>query len=474
MGSSILLFVCTIPITKMLDLRTLVIALTITYTLQTIIFLLMTVINNLYRGMRLWAYGSFCLAISFISIYLRGFGSLDTVLILVSNILSVTAVLLFFFGTKRLLNLPLKRFWSLFFLGIFTILIMYYSFIFDQLNQRTILLSVTMALLLIRISGLLMVNHRKSYRSSAWMLSSFFMIVGVFFAFRAVHTVVHPIEGNNFFEYSSIQALTLLFSLCFGIICTQGVILLVNQKLQGELTEKTEKLESTNNEKDIFFSVLAHDLRGPLTTIMGMVDLMADKNSKLGEKLMQEMASAMMGSVHSTNILLDNLLDWANLQRGLKAIHQINTTYGELIAPEMPTLLVQAENKNITIIDDIPESTPLKADPILVQSVFRNLITNAIKFTPTNGTIRLISNISDDGRLVFSIVDSGIGMDNQLLKHLFEFGPRSQRPGTNGESSNGLGLMICKEFVEKHGGRIWVESVVNKGSTFSFCLEPTL
>jgi signal transduction histidine kinase len=242
--------------------------------------------------------------------------------------------------------------------------------------------------------------------------------------------------------------------------------------LQGELTENTEKLESTNKEKDKFFSVLAHDLRGPLTAIMGMVDLMADKETKLGEKLMQEMASAMKVSVHSTNILLDNLLDWASLQRGLKAVHPKNTTYGELMALEMPTLIVQAANKNITIIDDIPEITPLKADPILVQSVFRNLITNAIKFTPTNGTIRLTSYISDDGRLIFSIVDSGIGMDNQLLKHIFEFGPRSQRPGTDGESSNGMGLMICKEFVEKHGGRIWVESVVNKGSTFSFCLEP--
>jgi len=472
LGYTILLIVCITPFTEMLDLRTLVIALTITFTLQAIIFLLMTVLNNWYRGMRLWAYGSFCLAMSFISIYLRSFGGLDAVLIIVSNLTSISAALLFYVGTKRLLNIPFKLFWPLLFLGVFTIIITYYTFFFEQLNVRTIVFSVTMALILLRISMILMVNRRKSYRSSAWVLSSFFIIFGIFFVFRAVYTVIHPIAENNIFGYNTIQVLTLLFSLFFGIICTQGIILLVNQKLQGELTEKTEKLESTNNEKDKFFSVLAHDLRGPLTAIMGMVDLMADKETKLGEKLMQEMASTMKESVHSTNILLDNLLDWASLQRGLKAIHQKNTTYGELMALEMPTLIVQAANKNITIIDDIPEITPLKADPILVQSVFRNLITNAIKFTPTNGTIRLTSYISDDGRLIFSIVDSGIGMDNQLLKHLFEFGPRSQRPGTDGESSNGMGLMICKEFVEKHGGRIWVESVVNKGSTFSFCLEP--
>jgi signal transduction histidine kinase len=205
---------------------------------------------------------------------------------------------------------------------------------------------------------------------------------------------------------------------------------------------------------------------------MGMVDFMADKRSGLNEAVMQEMAEAMKKSVHSTNILMDNLLDWATLQRGLKEIQKVQLTYGELINPVMPTLTIQAESKKITIVDDIPAATPLFADPKMVQSIFRNLLANALKFTPANGRVQLLSNVDKDGCLVFSVKDNGIGMEKEVLDNLFQINALSRRTGTDGEKSTGLGLMLCKEFVEKHGGAIWVESEPGVGSTFSFRLEP--
>ncbi len=457
----------------MLDIRTLVIALTITFMLQAILFMLMTLFINAYKGLRLWAYGCFCLALNFIFIYLRSNTLWMNWMILGSNCISITALLFFYYGTKQFLNLPIKLFWPILFSISYVLAIGYFIFITDSLSIRIILFSLMMGIILLRNAQILLRFRLEAFKSSAMMLAILFILLGFLLLIRAVYTIFLPMESDDFFTNTIMQSITMLLSLCLGVVWTQGVILLVNQKLQGELTMKSVELESTNLEKDRYFSVLAHDLRGPMTAIMGMVDLLADEKSKLGEKQMQEMAAAMMKSVHSTNILLDNLLDWASLQRGLKPIHHEQTTYGELMNAVMPALLIQAESKKITIIDDIPPSTPITADTKMVQSVFRNLIANAIKFSPVEGTIRLLSGVSDHGNITFSIADNGIGMDQKMMESLFALGPHNRRLGTVGENSTGLGLMICKEFVEKHGGKIWVESEVGKGSTFSFCLDPS-
>ena len=456
----------------MLDLRTLVIALTITFTLQAILFLLMTLFINAYKGMRLWAYGCFCLALNFIFIYLRGHDSYANWMILGSNMVAISALLCFYYGTKQFLKLPIKVFWPLILSASYVVTIAYFTFVTNLLNIRIILFSVMMGLILLRNAQILIQFSGRTFKSSAMMLAILFLLLGLLMLIRSIHTIFFPIASNEFFTNTLMQSMTMLFSLCLGVVWTQGVILLVNQKLQGELTQKTEELVTTDQEKDKFFSVLAHDLRGPLTTIMGMVDLLADEKSELGEKLMQEMAFAMKKSVHSTNILLDNLLDWASLQRGLKIAQYEQTTFGEMMANVMPAILAQAKSKNITIIDDIPATTPLTADTKMIQSILRNLLANAIKFTPANGTIRLFSGTSENGCLIFSVEDNGIGMDQKMIENLFTQGSQNSRLGTGGENSTGLGLIICKEFVEKHNGKIWVESEVGKGSTFSFCLEP--
>lgn len=456
----------------MLDLRTLVIALIITFTLQAVLFILMTLFISAYKGLRLWAIGCLLLALNFISIYLRGVPYHPEWMIMGSNVVSLAALLCFYYGTKFFLKLPVQLIKPLVFSTAYVLCIAYYIFVDDQLNIRIILFSIMMGLILLRNAQILIQHRSDTFKASAMILSGLFILLGLLMLTRAIYAYFNPIASNDFFNDGLMQSATMLFSLCLGVVWTQGVILLVNQKMHGELKLKTEELEATNNEKDKFFSILAHDLRGPLTTIMGLVDLMADEKAALGEKLMQEMAMAMKKTVHSTNILLDNLLDWASLQRGLKAFVQEQTTYGELIATMMPPLLIQAAGKNICIVDEIPETMPLKADVKMIQSVFRNLLANAIKFTPANGTIRLSCSMSEDGKFVFSVTDSGIGMDAKFMESLFDIGLHNMRKGTSGENSTGLGLMICKEFVDKHGGRIWAESEVGKGSTFSFCLEP--
>lgn len=456
----------------MLDSYTLVIALASTFSLQALLFLLMTFFMKAYHGLRYWAYGCLGLTLNLISLYLRSKGLNEAVSIMASNFLSVSSLLFFYYGTKQIIGLDFKPKWGIISTIVFMLTMAYFTFIENHLNERIVLYSIMMSIIMILNSILLIRSHHKTFRISAIILATLFLLIGGFFMARAVYSIFLPVPDNNFFTNTGIQPLTLLISLCLGILWTEGIILMINQKLLGDLTKKTKELESTNSEKDKFFSILAHDLRGPLSSIMGMVELMADKKSDLSLELYQEMAAAMKHSVNSTSILVDNLLDWASLQRGLNVIQKVQTTYGDLMCSVLPTLQIQADSKKILIDDDIPAATPLVADVKMVQSIFRNLIANAIKFTPANGTIILSSSIDEYGRLVFSICDNGIGMDQDVYDNLFLINPQGRRTGTNGEKSTGLGLMICKEFIEKHGGEIRAESQEGKGSTFSFCLEP--
>jgi signal transduction histidine kinase len=455
----------------MLDSLTLVIALCVAFTLEAILFLLMTIFVKAYKGMRYWALGCTAMAMNFIVIYLRSIGMNEVWSILSANLFSVVSLLCFLYGSKHIMEIPYRLSKGLLAIVLFMGAISYYTFVIDSLNARIIIYSIMMVIILYLNAGILIKYNKDTFKWSAVILASLFFLIGTYFLIRAFVHIIHPVPDNNFFTNHGVQPLTLLVGLCLGTLWTQGVILLVNQKLLGALTGKTRELEANNAEKDKFFSILAHDLRGPLTTIMGMVDLLADKHSGLGEAVMQDMAEAMKKSVHSTNILMDNLLDWATLQRGLKEIQKVQITFGDLITPVMPTLTIQAESKKITIVDDIPAATPLFADPKMVQSIFRNLLANALKFTPANGRVQLLSNVDKDGCLVFSVKDNGIGMEKEVLDNLFQINALSRRTGTDGEKSTGLGLMLCKEFVEKHGGTIWVESEPGVGSTFSFRLE---
>lgn len=456
----------------MLDFFTLTVSLTLAFSLQAILFLFMTFFIKAYKGMRFWAYGCFGLALNFIAIYFRTIGDYEYVTIFLSNFFTIVSMFAFYYGSKQLFALPYNIKFGIITTCLYMLIIAFFTFVIDHLNVRILLYSAVLASLLFLNGSILLRHHQPFFNFSAKIVASLFILVGLFFVIRFVFHLLYPANVNSFVSNEGIQTMTLLVCLSLGILWTESIILMFNQKLQGELSIKSEELEATNMEKDKFFTILAHDLRGPLTTIMGMVDLMADKKSDLDASVMQEMAEAMKKSIHSTNILMDNLLDWASLQRGLNEIQKVQTTYGELMESVMPLLVVQAEIKKIAIEDNIPAGTPLYADPKMIQSILRNLLANALKFTPVNGKVQLISSVNKDGSLVFSVKDNGIGMDVDIRNNLFQINPLSRRTGTEGEKSTGLGLMICKEFVEKHGGRIWVDSQPGQGSTFSFCLEP--
>ena len=237
-----------------------------------------------------------------------------------------------------------------------------------------------------------------------------------------------------------------------------------------EIKHKTEELILANAEKDKFFSIIAHDLRGPFHGFMGLTQIMAENITSMTMDDLQELASIMKQSAANLFRLLGNLLEWSSMQRGITHFNPDSF----LLQPKISGILALAQEaanrKLITISYDIPSDLSVYTDNNMLEGILRNLVTNAVKYTPRGGSIVISANTLPDRSVGISVKDMGIGMDKNLIDTIFVLGVNTSREGTEGEPSTGLGLIICKDFVEKHGGRLWVESEEGKGSTFHFTL----
>lgn len=246
----------------------------------------------------------------------------------------------------------------------------------------------------------------------------------------------------------------------------------ISEKKQAEemIKLKNEELQNINSEKDKFFSIIAHDLRSPFNSFLGLTQIMADDLPNLSLNEIQTMASSMSKSATNLYSLLENLLQWARIQQGAipftPEIVQLKPLIDECIAITLET----AKNKGIDISYNIQENTAVFVDSNMLQTVIRNLVSNAIKFTCKGGKISVSAKTGDNNSIEISVRDTGIGMSREMVDNLFRPDVKTSRKGTENEPSTGLGLILCKEFVEKHGGQIWAESEVGKGSTFYFTI----
>lgn len=241
---------------------------------------------------------------------------------------------------------------------------------------------------------------------------------------------------------------------------------LMEEKLNLQFIE----LQKVNAEKDKFFSIIAHDLRNPFVSFLGFTELMADQFDTFSLEEIREMANELKSSANNLYTLLENLLEWSRIQRGMVGVNSESLVLLPKIKGILQPVFESANKKNIEIIIDVSDELIIQADLNMLGSTIRNLTTNAVKFTPTDGKITITASLTTDHSVRFSVQDSGIGMNQILLDKLFKMNEHTSRPGTNGEPSTGLGLLLCKDFVEKQGGKIWVESEVGKGSTFSFTI----
>nr|WP_315150059.1 tetratricopeptide repeat-containing sensor histidine kinase [uncultured Flavobacterium sp.] len=238
------------------------------------------------------------------------------------------------------------------------------------------------------------------------------------------------------------------------------------------LIDKNKEISSINKQKDKFFSIIAHDLRGPFSGFLGLTELLAEDIESMDKEEIQFAAVNMKSSAHNLNRLLDNLLEWSRMEQGLVPFSPKKHNLLKAVKESTATLQDTADKKNIFIETVINESLEIYADHHILQSVIRNILSNAIKFTPREGTIKIQGKQEAYGTMI-SISDTGIGMDAKMLENIFQLDVKNNRKGTEDEPSSGLGLILCKEFIEKHGGQIWIESTEEKGSTVNFSIPKT-
>lgn len=239
------------------------------------------------------------------------------------------------------------------------------------------------------------------------------------------------------------------------------------RKAEQELKESEQEFRQLNATKDKLFSIIAHDLRSPFNTILGFSHLLLKNIRKYEVEKTEEFLEAIDSSAQNTLALLDNLLNWAKNQTGQTVFHPDNLKLQDVIQEVLAELKSSALIKNISLNLFLPGDIIIHADHNMLKTILRNLISNAIKFTGSGGKIN-ISAISGSGQVEITISDNGRGIGKAEINDLFTIETKVTAAGNKQVKGSGLGLVICREFVEKHGGKIWVESEVKKGSKFKF------
>jgi PAS domain S-box-containing protein len=238
---------------------------------------------------------------------------------------------------------------------------------------------------------------------------------------------------------------------------------------EKKLMENEIRLQELVATKDKFFSIIAHDLRSPFNSIMGLCDLLIRQTRQKDYEGIEKYAEIIQTSAQLSMDLLVNLLDWARTQTGKM---EFNPEYFEAVALiQEVTKLAEgpAQQKSISILHRLPHNLPVFADKPMLNTILRNLLSNAIKFSHLKGKIFVSAKLADN-KLTVSVADEGIGISANEKNQLFRIAESHSSLGTQKEMGTGLGLILCSEFIKKHNGEIWVESGEGKGSNFFFSI----
>lgn len=237
----------------------------------------------------------------------------------------------------------------------------------------------------------------------------------------------------------------------------------------GQLNEANERLKELNATKDRFFSIIAHDLRSPFNAIVGLSSLLVEQVRQKDYDSLDQYAAIIEESSQQAMALLLNLLEWSRVQTGKMNFSPVRLDLVKEVDDAVSLAQETARLKTIVIERELPEHAFFFADRAMLGTVLRNLISNAIKFTRHGGRIVVAAKLETDGWQV-SVSDNGVGMSNEVMEKLFRIDQNHSTAGTDNENGTGLGLILCHEFIARHGGNIRVESEVDRGSKFTFTL----
>ena len=235
------------------------------------------------------------------------------------------------------------------------------------------------------------------------------------------------------------------------------------------LSENYKKIKRMNQTKNKFFSIISHDVKSPLNSLLSFTQLISNHVNHLSREEIRKMACDLGESVKNVNALLENLLEWSNTQSDVLDFTPESINLTTILETNKELLEDQARKKHITIENKVIEDLMIKAHYHSLCAVVRNLISNAIKFTYEHGKITLDA-IKEKDAIVVSVADTGVGISQEVLENIFQLKVQHITEGTANEKGTGLGLKLCQELIEKMKGQIWVESEIGKGSIFRFSI----
>jgi len=278
----------------------------------------------------------------------------------------------------------------------------------------------------------------------------------------------------------NVSSIILIVGISISLLLTIITWLLVNKRIRAIIADterkreeliiqqQNDQLQELNATKDKFFSIIAHDLRSPFQGFLSMTEMMVENVDDFSKEELVKYLGELNKSTKNLYKLLQNLLDWAQLKKGSFDFVPKEFSLSATVSANIEQINKRAIQKGITIITEVAEDQKVFVDERMFNSILGNLLSNAVKFTKRDGKIVIKAKTIDNGMIEITIEDTGVGMSERVVNKLFKIDEKVGQKGTDGELSTSLGLLLCKEFVEKHGGKIWVESEEGKGSIFYF------
>lgn len=311
-----------------------------------------------------------------------------------------------------------------------------------------------------------------------YVAASLDLIIAVLFIIRGSCALFNR-ENASLYNQNTSQVLTYIGF--FMITYTWPIIFLflLKEKDEYQLLENRQKIEKDNlvlkelsASKDKLFSIIGHDLRSPFTSILGFTEIIHEKSKSIDNKEIEEYSSIVYNSAQQSLNLLNNLLQWTKLQSNRIVLKPEMINFNKTIHSILNLLEASFESKELTVIKLVKPNFEFVADRLMLETILRNLLTNAIKYTPNKGRITIIV-IKIQSNVKIQIKDTGVGISDENKKKIFKIENNFTTSGTNNEKGTGLGLILCQEFIKKQNGELVIESTEGKGSVFTILLPQT-
>lgn len=350
------------------------------------------------------------------------------------------------------------------------------TFIVEDNNTLLNVLRIASSSFFFSVGSYYLFTNKHKYKFSI-LLSGVLLIYAIFQLIRAFN--IYQLDQSYIYTTNSIIGNWFLVISLFVISgsCI-GFIMLLKEIDQKTILEKNIiigrskiKLEELNQTQNKLFSIIAHDLRNPFNNIIGLSELLKEIDIEKAEAM--EYADLINSTATNTLNLLDNLLNWAKSQTGELSFNPMKNNLSKVVSEIIWLKESLAKAKHISLTYSSTSDIELCTDRNILGTILRNLISNAIKFTKQGGCIKILATANDD-QVQISVCDNGVGMSQETIHKIFDQSTTMTSPGTENEGGSGLGLVLCREFVKRLNGRLWVESVEGEGSSFIFTLPLTV